>query len=141
MFVFKSKQGYLHTIVEVLAITAPILCLFDCLVLPVVLPLLPLIGIHHFVHGIGDQIITLMVLSIGAPIIVPGFFKHRNIRVLAFFVLAAGIMFFNNIISTQIDELFHISLAVLSSALLIKANLDNRKLLACVCKIHVGHNN
>jgi MerC mercury resistance protein len=119
--------------VEILGLVAPILCLFDCIVLPVLPALLPLVGVHHIIHGISDQLLTLIVLTLCCPAILPGFFKHRNPRILIMFGVAAGLMLFINMISTGLDQLLHTALTLVSSGLLIKANLDNRKLLACSC--------
>jgi hypothetical protein len=128
-----SFRTYLRTATEFLALVAPIICLLDCAVLPFLPALLPIVGMHHLVHGVGDQVLTLVVLALCCPAIIPGFLKHRNPRILAMFGLAAFLMLFINILSPVLDQVLHMTLTVISSGLLIKANLDNRKLLACAC--------
>ena len=128
-------RSQIKSAVEILGLVAPILCLFDCVVLPILPAILPLVGIHRIIHGISDQLLTLIVLTLCCPVILPGFFKHRNLRILIMFGVAAGLMLFINMISTGLDQLLHLSLTLAASGLLIKANLDNRKLLACSCVV------
>jgi hypothetical protein len=129
----QTARSQIKSAFEILGLIAPILCLFDCIVLPILPVLLPLVGIHRIIHGISDQMLTLVVLTLCCQAILPGFFKHRNPRILIMFGTAAFVMLFINMISSGLDQLLHVTLTLLSSGLLIKANLDNRKLLACSC--------
>jgi hypothetical protein len=126
-------RSQFRSAIEMLGLIAPILCLFDCIVLPILPAFLPLVGIPRIIHGVSDQLLTLIVLTLCCPALLPGFFKHRNPRILIMFGTAAGLMLFINMISAGLDQLLHISLTLLASGLLIKANLDNRRLLACSC--------
>jgi hypothetical protein len=126
----------IQSVFETLGLIAPILCLFDCIVLPFLSGILPLVGFTHIIHGVSDQILTLIVLTVCCPVIIPGFFKHRKVKVLILFGLACSLMLFVNVISPMLDQFLHTTLTLLSSCLLIKANMDNRKLLACSCPTH-----
>jgi hypothetical protein len=130
-------RGHLKSALEILGILAPIVCLIDCIVLPVATALLPLIG-HHLVHGLQDQVVSLLVLCICSPVILPGFAKHRNWLVLTMFALGVSLMLFINFCAVA-DDLFHVAGALVSSCLLIKANLDNKRLLSCGCHAHGHH--
>lgn len=50
--------------IDVLSIIAPIICLFDCIVLPAMAILLPFVSVKQMMHGISDQMIALIVLGI-----------------------------------------------------------------------------
>ncbi|HEY9681007.1 MAG TPA: MerC domain-containing protein [Oculatellaceae cyanobacterium] len=124
-------RSQLKGTVEILGIVAPIICLIDCIALPVLTALLPLLG-HHLVHGLQDQLLCVVVLSICAPVILPGFAKHRNWIVLSMFVLGSSLMLIVNFFAA-VDEAFHLVCSLAASALLIKSNIDNKRLLACAC--------
>lgn len=132
-----SVGDYLRTAGEIFAVLAPIVCLFDCVVLPIAAALLPLFG-HHLLHGVQDQVIALAVLGICGPIILPGFAQHRNMSVLIMFAIGSSLMIFVNFVGVA-DQLFHLGMSLIASCLLIKANLDNKRLLACPCHHH-AHN-
>ncbi|MGD9683274.1 MAG: MerC domain-containing protein [Candidatus Obscuribacterales bacterium] len=122
----------------VLSIVAPIICLVDCLVIPAALVLLPAMGFHHVFHGIGDQFFAILVLLICGPVLIPGFLQHRKKRVLFLMAIGFASIFLANFLSDRLDETLHLSLSVLGSACLIKANLDNKRLRKCGCKHEHG---
>jgi hypothetical protein len=129
----QSARSQIKSALEILGLVAPIFCLFDCIVLPILPAVLPLVGIHQIIHGLSDQLLTFIILTLCCQALLPGFFKHHNPRILVMFGTAAFLMLFTNMISTTLDQLLHATLTLISSGLLIKANLDNRKLLACSC--------
>lgn len=121
---------------EFLAIAAPIICLFDCIVLPVCSAFLPFLGLHNMLHGVSDQFITAIVLAFCLPVIVPGIFKHRNPQVAFMFAGATCLMLFTNMLGDSIDSVLHMALTAVTSALLLRANWLNKRLLACACSNH-----
>ena len=123
----RSQDSQLKSVLEVLAVVGPIICLIDCIVIPVAVALLPLVGVQHIFHGISDQIITFIVLCICAPALLPGFLKHRKTSVLLLMGLGFGLIFCANFAGHAIDETLHTLITVTGSALLIKANLDNKR--------------
>jgi len=124
--------------VEFLAVAGPILCLVDCVVLPVASALLPFVGMTEFGSCINDQQLFFLVLAICGPLIVPGYLKHRNRRVLGMFLSAISLMFFVNFSGVPMDEMGHAVMSLCAAFLLIKANRDNKKLLSCSCSMHHG---
>ncbi len=126
------------SVLDFLAVAGPIICLIDCVVLPVASALLPFIGHADIVHGINDQAIVCMVLAICLPIIVPGYLKHRSNRVLGMFVAAISIMMFMTFSGIELGEVAHGAISICTAFLLIKANRENKKLLSCACSFHTG---
>jgi hypothetical protein len=133
MFSVDLFRQYLKTAADFLAVAAPILCLFDCVVLPLLSAVLPFLGLQNFIHGLNDQLISIMVLAICLPVLLPGVMKHRDKRVLVMFSMAACLMFFTNILGENIDLALHTTLTLLTSALLLRATWLNKRLLACGC--------
>jgi hypothetical protein len=139
----KPLRQYLKAASEFLAIAAPIICLFDCVVLPILAAFLPFIGMHNILHGVSDQFITALVLAICMPVLVPGILKHKNKSVALMFASACCLMLFTNIVSENMDIVLHTILTTATSVLLIRANWLNKRLLAtvpastnCSCKHH-----
>lgn len=133
------KKVRWKSVLDFLAVAGPIICLIDCVVLPVASALLPILGMTEFGHGINDQQLFLLVLAICGPIIVPGYLKHRNKRVLGMFLVAISMMFVVNFVDLLADETAHAVMSILAAGLLIKANRDNKKLLSCACSMHTTH--
>ena len=122
--------------IDVLSIIAPIICLFDCIVLPAMAILLPFVSVKQMMHGISDQMIALIVLGICMTAILPGFLRHRNRRVLILFGSGISLLFFVSFAGERLDQAVHVAMTLAVSFLLIKANLANKKLLACSCHHH-----
>ncbi len=105
----KNMRNVLAKALETLAVIGPIICLVDCLVIPIAIAILPLAGMHHVFHGIGDQFLTFLVLAICAPVMLPGFFKHRRKSVLVMMGLGFGLIFFANYAGSVFGKLNVIS--------------------------------
>jgi hypothetical protein len=119
--------------IEVLSLVGPIICLIDCIVIPIVLFTLPLVGVHEICHGIGDQVLLLLVFAICMPTITAGFLKHRRKSVLLLMASGFVVMFFANFAGNLFDRTIHLMLSALGSLLLIKANLENKKYRGACC--------
>jgi hypothetical protein len=131
-----SGPSRLSAALELLSIIGPILCLVDCIVIPILLMLLPLVGIHQIYHGVGDQVLLLLVLAICTPTITLGFLKHKRKSVFVLMTLGFSSMFFANFAGHIIDDSLHFILTTLGSILLIKANFDNRQFSKNRCCAH-----
>jgi hypothetical protein len=125
---------------EVFSVVAPILCLIDCVVLPILIAVLPFLGQQHLLHGLQDQTLALIVVAMCTPVIVPGFMKHRKSSVLILFGMGIALMLFANWTELS-DQIFHVCVSMVASGCLIKANLDNKRFLAkaCPCFAHHEH--
>ncbi|MDZ4834587.1 MAG: MerC domain-containing protein [Candidatus Melainabacteria bacterium] len=133
------KKSRWKSLLDFLAVAGPIICLIDCVVLPVMSALLPFLGHTDIAHGINDQAIVCLVLAICLPIIIPGYLKHRSNRVLGMFAAAITIMMVVNFSGIELGEMTHGAISIVTAFLLIKANRENKKLLAgCACSFHTG---
>jgi hypothetical protein len=124
---------------ELLAIVGPVLCLVDCVVIPLLLMVLPLVGMRQIYHGVGDQFLLLVVLAICTPTLAAGFLKHKRKSVFVLMALGCSLMFFVNFAGHGLDETLHFLLTALGSVLLIKANFDNRQYSKHSCCSHHAH--
>jgi len=135
----QKSPSRLRTALEVLAVIGPIICLVDCVVIPLALMILPLVGIRQIYHGVGDQILLFVILAICMPALTLGFLKHRRKSVLALMAMGFGLIFFANLGGHLLDETIHLVVTLVGSVLLIKANLDNKRLSKCGCHSHHKH--
>ena len=134
----RTRSPMLRSTLDVLATVAPIICLVDCIVIPIVLAVLPMVGIQKVYHGINDQLLTLLVLLICAPVLVPGYFRHRKKSVLVFMSLGFSLVFLANFAGHLFDNTVHVVITIAGSCFLIKANQDNKRFSKkCGCTHHL----
>ena len=127
----------LKAFLEILAIIAPIICLVDCIVIPIVLAVLPFVGVHQVWHGVSDQLLAMIAVGICTPVIVPGYLEHRKKSVLFFMAGGFSLIFLASFAGHVIDGTLHSLIAVAGSAMLIKANYDNKRFKkGCGCHSH-----
>jgi hypothetical protein len=131
----EESTSRIKSALELLAVVGPIVCLVDCIVIPLALLVLPLVGIHQIYHGLSDQLVAFIALVLCAPSLIPGFLKHRKKSVLAMMAIGFSSIFVANFFGHAIDQSMHIVMTVLGSLLLIKANADNRRFSNC-CAHH-----
>ncbi len=115
---------------------AAFLCLIDCIVLPILIAVSPLLGFHQIVHGVNDQLATLVVIGLCLVAFFPSFLKHRNLKVAALVALGISLVFFGNMLGESSDQALHVLLCFAGSACMIKANRLSRRLLATSCCEH-----
>lgn len=127
------KVGRLESMLEVLSIIGPIICLVDCIVVPAALLLLPVVGMHQVWHGLGDQVLLFFVLAICVPGFIPGLLKHRSKQVLILLALGFTLIFLANAATQYFDQTWHLAVNILGCSLLITANVQNRRLNRCSC--------
>lgn len=143
LLVRSPVKKLLKNSLEFAAPIAAFLCLIDCIVLPILAALSPLLGFHEIVHGVNDQFATLLVLVLVMLAFCPNFLKHKNLRVAGLAALGIFFVFFANMMESS-DQVMHVVLALIGSACIIKANAMNRKLAKasqpadCGCK-HAHH--
>ena len=128
----KSSSKW-QSALEILSVVGPIICLVDCVVIPILLTVLPIIGVRQIFHGIGDQILLMLVLAICTPTITAGFLQHKRKSVIVLMSLGFASMFLANFAGHSIDEGLHWILTTLGSVFLIKANFDNRQFRKTPC--------
>jgi hypothetical protein len=133
----QQRNSTLKSVIEALSIIGPIICLVDCIVIPLALAILPFMGMQNVVHGVSDQFLALIVLSICAPVLGSGYFQHRKKSVLLFMAAGFSLIFFANFAGHNVDAGVHTMLSLLGSSFLVKANLDNKRFSkGCPCHDH-----
>lgn len=106
---------------------ASVACAIHCLVFPVFIGILPVIGLSPYCGGTIERSIVLTAVIFSLISLCWGYKTHRSIRCFAFFV--AGSMWFYE--ATQVRQ--HLLFSLVGGGCLITANITNR-LLCKTCK-------
>jgi len=126
-------------VLNVLSIAGPSICIVHCLAMPILVALLPVLGLRGLVGGINEQLIALAVVPLCALAIVPGFLRHGRKRVVVMMVAGMACVLFG---SFAADHMIRVGaetpVVVLGSLLLASAGLLNIRLTACKqeCALH-----
>lgn len=140
---FRGQSGTRGSaVLNVLAIAGPSLCIVHCLAMPLLVALLPVIGLRGALAGLNEQMISLAVVPLCALAIVPGFLKHGRKRVVAMMLAGMACVLFGSFAADHVIQLgAETPVVVLGSLLLAAAGLLNIKLTACKqeCAFHVHH--
>jgi len=129
-------------VLNVLAIAGPSICIVHCLAMPMLVALLPVLGLRGMLGGINEQLITLAVLPLCALAIVPGFLKHGRKRVVVMMLAGMACVLFGSFAADHVIQLgAETPVVVLGSLLLAAAGLLNIRLTACKqeCAFHSHH--
>jgi hypothetical protein len=115
------------------------LCLIHCLALPVMVGVLPGLGIAFLADEIVHQILACLLIAVAALAFIPGYRRHRDKRVLLLMGGGLGLILFATWGSERFDlhgsgETF---ISVAGSVLLIGAHLLNHSFCRA-CAICTG---
>jgi hypothetical protein len=108
-----------------IGITATSLCALHCILLPVILPLLPLLGLGFLADHTWEHVFLLLTATLGTVAIYSGF-KHYHKRLYPIYLLYLGVIIYwvKHDFSPALEPFFIIS----GSSLIIAAHFVNIKL-------------
>lgn len=101
------------------------LCAIHCLALPLLLPILPLIGSSIFAETWFERTILSLSLLVGAWALLSGFYRYHRRLYPLFCLLAGGLIYWNKDILGHSMEPFTIALG---AGLLVGAHIANLRL-------------
>jgi hypothetical protein len=108
-----------------IGITATSLCALHCILLPVLLPALPLLGLSFLADHAWEHIFLLVTAVLGSVALFSGFKKyHRRIYPFYLLFLGIGIYWIKHDFSEDIQPYF----IVIGASLIVAAHLINLKL-------------
>jgi len=119
-----------------LGVTASVLCLIHCLALPLLIPLVPILGLmgHDEVH----TLLLFPIVGLAGFGILPGFLRHRSMTVLL--AAIAGVLLCSAAVGAEVFFGLHaldVPLTVAGGFCLVGAHLTNLRLTraarACAC--------
>ncbi|MBA6263853.1 MAG: MerC domain-containing protein [Colwellia sp.] len=108
-----------------IGITATSLCALHCILLPILLPALPLLGLSFLADHAWEHVFLMMTAVLGTVALFSGFKKyHRKIYPFYLLFLGVGIYWIKHDFSEDIQPYF----IVLGASLIVAAHLINLKL-------------
>jgi apolipoprotein N-acyltransferase len=112
-------------VLDRIGITATSLCALHCILLPVLLPALPLLGLSFLADHAWEHVFLLITALLGSVALFSGFKKyHRRIYPFYLLFLGLGIYWIKHDFSESVQPYF----IVLGASLIVTAHLINLKL-------------
>jgi hypothetical protein len=112
-------------VLDRIGITATSLCALHCILLPILLPALPLLGLSFLADHAWEHVFLMMTAVLGTVALFSGFKKyHRKIYPFYLLFLGVGIYWIKHDFSEDIQPYF----IVLGASLIVAAHLINLKL-------------
>lgn len=124
------------TLLQILSVAGPLVCLVHCLAVPLFIGLLPaLTGSHSHPFGLDDHVMAFLVLPVCAAAIVPGYMRHRHKRVLVFMAVGMSSVIFGSFFAEPLIRLpgAEIPINMAGSLFLVTASLLNLRLAGSCC--------
>lgn len=108
-----------------IGITATSLCALHCIMLPILLPLLPLVGLSFLADHTWEHVFLLMTAALGTVALFSGFKRYHK-RLYPFYLLYLGVALYwiKHDFSEDVEALFIIG----GASLIIAAHYMNIKL-------------
>ncbi len=108
-----------------IGITATSLCALHCIMLPIILPLLPLVGLSFLADHTWEHVFLLMTAALGTVALFSGFKRYHK-RLYPFYLLYLGVALYwiKHDFSEDVEALFIIG----GASLIIAAHYINIKL-------------
>jgi len=124
-----SEAGDKMSFLQLMSVVGPSICLVHCLVMPILLGVLPVVGRNGLAHAVSDQVIAMIIVPICLLAIVPGYLQHRKKRVLVLLALGLAFVFLGSFLTRSIlGGASEIPVCILGSICLITSSLVNRRL-------------
>tara|TARA_R110001592_G_scaffold37251_33_gene124443 strand:- start:4529 stop:4912 length:384 start_codon:yes stop_codon:yes gene_type:complete len=112
-------------VLDRIGITATSLCALHCILLPVLLPALPLLGLSFLADHAWEHVFLLMTAALGTLALFSGFKKyHRKYYPFYLLFLGVGIYWIKHDFSEDIQPFF----IVIGASLIVAAHIINLKL-------------
>jgi hypothetical protein len=112
-------------VLDRIGITATSLCALHCILLPVLLPALPLLGLSFLADHAWEHVFLLMTAALGTLALFSGFKKyHRKYYPFYLLFLGVGIYWIKHDFSEDIQPFF----ILIGASLIVAAHVINLKL-------------
>lgn len=108
-----------------LGITATSICALHCILLPVLLPTLSLLGLDYFASHESEHIFLFLTLILGSIALFTGFKKYHR-KIYPFYLLALGGFIYWH--KHSVDESLQPFMIIVGAFLLVAAHVVNLKL-------------
>ena len=124
---------------DTLGVILSIGCMLHCLLLPIILPTLPLLGFAIGHDGYFHLVLSVLIVGVASLALLPGYYKHKSFMPIKLGTIGIVILISAGILETIIESNIMITLiTVIGSIFVTSAHIINHKIL-CKCSHH-DHN-
>jgi len=140
IFEHSSKDVHSHAdavaivSLDTLGMAASTICLIHCMIMPLIMSSLPLLGLkwHCLNTDTAHRILAFFVIAFALSAIVPGYLKHRHSNILASMIAGLSLV----LIATfacgfALPEALEVPLITVGNLILVATHWQNRKLSDC----------
>lgn len=96
-----------HNLLDKLGLATSLVCAIHCAVLPLVVGILPLIGMGFMAHGLFDWAMVGLAISVGSFSLLHGHKKHKKHAPICFFIPGIFIILISLFVLTHEDGCEH----------------------------------
>lgn len=128
-----KREDRLIAALDMAGMTASTICLVHCLAMPVVIALIPAFAADLFESEWFHITLAFAVLIFCLLAFVPGYFRHKDKRLIGIGVTGISLVFFATFVARYWGETAEISIVTVGNLVLVAGHLLNRKLTHKVC--------
>ena len=117
---------------DALGIAASSLCLVHCLAMPVLIGVLPLLGLQFLEGHSAHVMLATFVLSFALLAVVPGYLRHRRKDILGMMIVGLSLVLYATFaVQSTMGESWEVPLITLGNLILVSTHFRNRSLHRC----------
>ncbi len=125
----EPKEQNLKLSLDALGIIASCICLIHCMILPLLVLALPIIGIPFLEADWTHKLLAFFVVMFALWSVLPSYFKHRNAYVLSNMISGLALVLFATFASEKLlGKTWEVPLISVGNAIVVLTHLRNRKL-------------
>ena len=113
-------------------------CAIHCILVPIVLPLLPMIGFAFGHDSHFHLILAAVITGVACFALIPGYLKHRSYGPIIIATCGIGIIVATGIMERYSESIMITACTIMGSLFVIIGHYFNHKFV-CKCKNHKGH--
>jgi hypothetical protein len=132
-----DEPNHVIASMDALGIAASSLCLVHCLAMPLVVGILPLLGLKFLEGHSAHVTLAFFVLTFALLAIVPGYLRHRRADILAMMLVGVGLVLYATFLAQfTLGESAEIPIITVGNLILVFTHLRNRALHKCTEHAH-----
>jgi hypothetical protein len=118
---------------DTLGIAASSLCLVHCLAMPVVVGVLPFVGLQVLEGHQAHVMLAAFVLCFALLAIVPGYLRHRRKDILGMMLIGLSLVLYATFcVQSTLGESWELPLITIGNLVLVSTHFRNRALHSCL---------
>jgi hypothetical protein len=127
-----ENENKLVASLDTLGIAASSLCMVHCLAMPLVIGILPILGLQFLEGHSAHVILAGFVLSFALLAVVPGYLKHRRKDILGMMLVGLSLVLYATFVAERtLGEAWELPLITVGNLILVATHFRNRAMHRC----------